>query len=787
MKCGFFSALCLTGFLFFASPSFGESTLSPEALPVHSITIQVVGEAGADQELLKTLSTKERERFSQAEFDKDLKLIAKEYDRVEPSVSVVNGEVVVALKVWKKPVIQEIIWKGNQAIEKDALQKELGIAHGAIYDRPGFNKAIQKVRQYYVKKGFFESDIDYKLVPVEGSPNTVNIEISVSEGKAGLIERIRFHGFTRDEAEELGEKLMTKEYSFWLSWLTSQGTYYKDVFRQDEHTVLTYLQNKGLLDAKVTCKITPSSDRSDRIIVDITAERGKVYRLGKMSAMGNTIFPEKTLIEKTGVQPGDKYSPQAIATAAKNISDLYGSKGYIDANVIPEPKLRDGERVYDVAFKIEEGTCFRVGMIQIIGNTRTDASLILHETLLVPGAIFDSTLLAKTEERLRNIGYFKSVNAYAVKSATLSSGEAHFRDVHIEVEEVPTTARFTAGFGWNSSEGLGGTLSVSDTNFRVAGIPRLFSQGLKAVRGAGEYASVQTTIGTKMFSYGVSWTKPFFLDTKWVLGVDYTKERNAYAWNDYTIHSSEATVTGSYALNALWTFGTHYRIRDADIHLGESLRREKNKSLVRESKIGGVLSAVGVSLNYDTTNHPVIPTKGYRSSMLTEYAGIGGDHHFLSLGYLNSVFFSPFGKGIWKFRADAHTLQPVFGSKPSHIPMVERLYLGGEQTVRGFRYNALGPNYGDKDKTPRGGMSSLLLSGEYEHPLWKKLNGFMFCDAGNVWWRPFTAGPIKITVGYGIHFYIFEAAPLTIGMGYPLNNKCKRDEKRFFFSLGVNF
>jgi outer membrane protein insertion porin family len=173
--------------------------------------------------------------------------------------------------------------------------------------------------------------------------------------------------------------------------------------------------------------------------------------------------------------------------------------------------------------------------------------------------------------------------------------------------------------------------------------------------------------------------------------------------------------------------------------------------------------------------------------MLTEYAGIGGDHHFLSLGYLNSVFFSPFGKGIWKFRADAHTLQPVFGSKPSHIPMVERLYLGGEQTVRGFRYNALGPNYGDKDKTPRGGMSSLLLSGEYEHPLWKKLNGFMFCDAGNVWWRPFTAGPIKITVGYGIHFYIFEAAPLTIGMGYPLNNKCKRDEKRFFFSLGVNF
>lgn len=119
--------------------------------------------------------------------------------------------------------------------------------------------------------------------------------------------------------------------------------------------------------------------------------------------------------------------------------------------------------------------------------------------------------------------------------------------------------------------------------------------------------------------------------------------------------------------------------------------------------------------------------------------------------------------------------------------MDERLYLGGEQSMRGYRYNALGPTFGDKNRTPRGGMSSLLFSGEYEFPIWSKLHGFLFSDIGNVCWQPLSVGSLRTTIGYGVHFYIIEGAPLTLGMGYPLHLKHKQDEKRFFFSLGVNF
>lgn len=787
MSFGLSRWLSVAGFLCVASVSLAIVSGSPESLPIRSFSIDVVGESpGSEAGVASTLQTKEHERFSQTTFDKDLKQLAKDYDRVEPTVTIDEGEVSVAVKVWKKPVIKQIIWKGNQAIDLEKLQKEFGVSEGSVYDRQGFSAAIQKLRQYYVKKGFFESDIDYSIVP-RSEPNSIDIEITISEGRAGYVDEIRFHGVTDGESDELSDQLMTKEYCLWLSWLTNQGTFYKDIFRQDEMTVLRYMQNKGFLDAKVTSTISPSPTRADRIIIDFTVEKGTVYHLGTVTTEGNTLFSQKALLKKAGLQAKGIYSPEGVRQAAKDMYDMYGSKGYIDASIVPEPKLRENEAVYDVTFRIEEGRQFRVGMIEIVGNTITEPRVILHETLLVPGAIFDTNLLAKTEERLRNIGYFKTVNVYAVKSSRVEAGEAAFRDVHIEVEEISTTARFTAFAGWNSDEGISGGVGVSETNFRVLGLPRLFSDGLRAIRGGGEFASLSATIGTKMLSYDASWTKPYFLDTQWVVGIDLKKVRNSYASSDYTIKSDQAVLTGKYELNPFLRFGTHYRIKDAEIDLKGIRHTHRNQQLIRESKNGGTISAVGVGLYYDSTNHPVLPKEGIRSELSAEYAGIGGDHHFLRFAYLNSCFCAPTEKGVLKFRGDAQAIKTVLGSQSRQLPLDERLYLGGDATMRGFRYNTVGPKFHDKDRTPRGGMTSMLFSAEYEHPLVKRLNGFLFTDLGNVWWQEWKIGRFQLTSGFGLRFYISDTTPLTFGMGYPIHPERKKDVRHFFFSIGVGF
>lgn len=774
--------LCLFGMRMYATIAG-----SPESLPVKSFKIEVVGDADSSASAVaQTLKTKEQQRFSQKEFDNDLKLVAKEFDRVEPSVNVAEGEVNIELKLWKKPMVHSIVWKGNQAFDEKKLLGELGITSETVYDRQAFNKAIQKLRQFYVKKGFFESEIDYKISPISDSKD-VDVEISIQEGKAGLIEEVRFVNLSDEESEEVLDTLMTKEYCFWLSWLTNQGTYYKDIFRQDELAILSYLHNKGYLDAKVTTDIIPSTKQKDRIIIEVHVERGELYHLGNVAVSGSSLFTDEKLLKLSGLQSGAIYSPEGVRLAAKAIYDQYGSKGYVDAAVIPETKVRENERVYDVSFKIEEGKCFRVGMIHIVGNTQTDSSLILHETLLSPGAVFDTTLLAKTEERLRNIGYFKSVNVYAVRSSKVAADGVAFRDVHIEVDENHNTARIMAFGGWNSTEGLLGGFGISETNFKLMGLSRLFSEGARAIRGAGEYASLSATFGTKQLSYNLSWSKPYFLDTPWLVGVDLQKQRNSYESDSYTIQSYTATVSGKYPINAFVKFGTHYRIRHTDIQLKGINHSHRNHELIRESKNGGLISAVGTSLIYDSTNHPICPNQGVRSTLSAEFGGVGGDHRFLNLGYLNSAYFAPTAKGILKFRGDVQAIKTLFGTHPRELPMDERLYLGGDQTMRGYKQNYVGPKFHDVDRTPRGGMTSVLLSGEYEYPLWKKLKGFAFCDVGNVWWQEFTLGPVLYTAGFGMRFFITEQSPLTVGLGYPLNPKNKKDVRHFFFSIGLSF
>jgi len=425
MSFGSWKQLCCTILLFVASAAYSVMSGSPETLPIRSLTLEVVGEPeGSGASVLSTLQTKEQERFSQGEFDKDLKQLARDFDRVEPTVAVENGEVTVALKVWKKPIIHDITWSGIETADKEKIVKEFGIAAGSVFDRQGFSKAIQKLRQYLVRKGFFEAEIDYKIVPL-AEPNTIDIEITIKEGRAGYVDAIDFQGLTSDEVDELSDMILTKEYCIWLSWLNNQGTFYKDVFRQDEMTILKYLQNKGCLDARVETTITPAPGQNDRIVITISVEKGKIYKLGTVTTTGNVLFTQEALVKAAGCKSGDVYSPEGIRTAVRAMFNLYGSKGYIDASVVPEPKLRENERVYDVDVRIEEGKQFRVGMIEIIGNTITEPSVILHENLLVPGAVFDTNLLAKTEERLRNIGSHCGIN-HQIPSATCSSFRFHF-------------------------------------------------------------------------------------------------------------------------------------------------------------------------------------------------------------------------------------------------------------------------------------------------------------------------------------------------------------------------
>ena len=734
--------------------------------------------------VLSRIKTREGDIFSQTEFDNDLKNLSKEYDKVEPQIESAEGNLFITLTVWSRPTIRSIRWKGNQNIETKALQEELGIKTFTVFERAPFNTAFNKLKAYYVKKGFFEADLEY-LVVRDPHCNEIDIEILIHEGRSGRIKDIVFHNFTCEEQDDLLEMMVTKKWNIFLSWLNDEGIYHEEAVQQDVYQVQDYLQNEGYSDAKVFLQIEELS--CDRIVLHYTADKGEMYYFGALSLEGNTLFCDDEIREFFTFEEGDPYSPEDLRETISNIIDLYGRKGYIDAIIDYEPTLEGDKHVYSIHFEFDEGEQYRVGLIRVFGNCNTQARVILHETLLVPGEIFNNDRLKLTEARLMNVGYFSTVNVYAVKTGDSCSLGKNYRDVHIEVEEKGTGS-FGVTFGFSSADNVFGGFNITESNFNYKGLSHVWSKGLGALRGGGEYAYFNTTIGSKSNSYVLSWTKPYFMDTQWVVGFEAERTISRLVTTDYQIKSLGGSIFAKYQLNPFLRFGWHYRLRNSFV----DVRSRGDFELAKQAKLHGLISATGVSLTYDSTDNPNFPSSGVRSVLSWEYAGLGGDHNFFSCAYINSAYL-PVGKtGILKYRADFRFIDPR-GNKEfveenaNDIPIGERLFLGGDDTIRGYRPYSIGPKFENGD--PKGGMSLVLASMEYMRPVFSRLDAFAFADAGRLTshtWK--ITGEYMVAIGYGARIKIIDGGPsLVVGMGYPLNAHRHSDVKRFFFAIGGRF
>ena len=760
------------------------------------------------------MKTIEGSVFSQTVFDTDLKQLIEEFDRVEPSVDIVGSNIEITLKVWVRPQVRSIQWEGNEGFDTDELLKELGIKCGAVFDRMAFNRGFNKIKAFYVKKGYFEAEIDFRLEYSEVC-NDVDVVIVINEGRCGKVKSIVFENFTCEEEEKILEMMVTKEYIFLISYFSNEGIYNEDAIQQDQYAILNFLQNEGYADAKV--KIDIKEVCTDRIMVVITADRGELYTIHKLTFEGNCIFTDEQIEEQFTVEEGDPYSPEEVRASLLKVVELYGRFGYIDAVVDFEPTLDTECPKYSVHFTIEEGDQFRIGMIKVFGNCSTENSVILNECLLIPGEVFNTAKLKKTEERLHNVGFFASVNVYAVRSEEYSALGESYRDVHIEVEET-NTGNFSAFGGFSNIESIFGGVTISEKNFNYKGLGNIFRDGYQGLRGGGEYAYINTTIGAKSRAYTLSWTKPYFRDTDWIVGFDLNQNNIRYVSDSYSINTYGITLHAKYPVNDYVSLGTHYRFKNARVNVFnpdgkiagyeaqiEILQTQDpvnlakinelyqeilaEEEILHDAQNSGIISAVGFGLFYNSLGcSPCGPRDGFKSSLEMEFAGVGGKHSFLSFAYINSYYYPLSAKGTLKFRADNKFVIPCFGTTYGSMPIDERLFLGGDDTVRGFKSYSLGPQY--PNGAPRGGLSLNLFTLEYNYQVWKKLDAFLFVDSGTLNTGVLTFNPytFKTTAGFGVRFCIMaNGPPVTLGMGFPLTDASKDDVRKFFFSLGGTF
>lgn len=732
------------------------------------------------------MHTKVGSFFSQTEFDNDLKMLADEYDQIEPCIEVINNEIYITLQIWFKPTIRNILFCGNERLSTKKLNKTLEIDCGSLFERETFIKAFNKLRLMYVKKGYFEAELDYEVIPLEC--NQVDIQINIHEGRAGKIKEICFLGLSPCEEDALLETMLTKKYNLFLSWWTGRGVYHPEMIEHDRMQIINYFQNNGYADAIVGISIE-EAPCDDRIILVISVEKGICYQIGNLTLCGNALFDNQRIWDQFAFGIGSVYSPDDIRCTIQAINDLYGGCGYIDTNVDFQLALREDCPVYDIAVSIEEGEQYYVGIVKVFGNCYTQSRVILHECLLCPGEVFDNRKLEGTEARLANTGYFGVVNVYAVRSQIIDPNcERNYRDVYIEIEETDT-GNLGLFFGFSSLDKMFGGVEISERNFNIAGLPKVIQNGPSSLRGGGEFAHAKINVGDRQTTYTTQWTKPYFLDTPWILGVDLEKSNNRALSRAYEIKTYGGNVHATYILNPYLKYDIYYRARHTNISISD----DNNALLQQEGNASGFISAIGNMLIYDSTDHPRRASCGFRSRLLYELAGIGGNYQFMKFAYLNAYYYPLFEDGTLKFRGELQFIKTYGHTSPTDLPLSERLFLGGETTVRGYRNFILGPKFGNNE--PRGGVSSLLLSEEYQHTLLAApcLDAFVFVDAGYVSLSEFTIGQFAASVGFGIRIEIMRNMPIMMGLGWPIHpgerfNGTKLDNtQKFFFAMGGSF
>ena len=139
-----------------------------------------------------------------------------------------------------------------------------------------------------------------------------------------------------------------------------------------------------------------------------------------------------------------------------------------------------------------------------------------------------------------------------------------------------------------------------------------------------------------------------------------------------------------------------------------------------------------------------------------------------------------------KYRADFRFIEPFWkSSTPDDIPLSERFFMGGENSVRGYKAFDLGPHYENGD--PSGGISSGLLSVEYLHEVFRLMDLFVFADAGTISLHRFSFETFRLSYGFGTRLELINRVPIVLGMGFPVNPDGRSEVKKFYFSMGGQF
>lgn len=742
---GFARCLALLPFVFLTLTG-GLKAQDFEGKTITAIEIRYQGSKTVDEARIRNLmSSKVGAAYAAEKLDADVKALFESglVDDVVFLAEEIDGKVKLIADVTTRAEYVAIGFVGNTIFKDEKLAKETKLKSRGILSDANILEARRNIEKYYQGYGYPDVTVEHRIQPT-AQVGKADLIFVINEGSKNEVRKIRFEGVTAFTANELKKEMKTKPKNRLFSWLTKAGRFESDQLATDLDAILDYYRTRGYLRVSSPgIRREPVADGRVDIIIPIV--EGDKYTVAGVGFGRVTVFKPEELYPALTLLANDPYSSKKMRDDITMIRNYYGSRGYADATVTPD--IRDaGPNRVAITYRITEGSRFRVGKVDIQGNTVTKDKVIRREGTLQPGDWFNSVELDVTKARLSNLPYFSDVQV----TGTPAGGG--YRDVDILVEERKTGS-VGVGFGFSSIDSVVGFLNLEQANFDITN-PWNFT-------GGGQRFGMNLRLGSERTDFSMTIVEPWFLDRKLSLGGELFYNQSDYFSDWYEQTNVGASVFLRKAVGTHGSVKLEYRLENISIDV-DSFTPPASQFWREDGDY--LRSALGLNYVLDTRDSPILPRSGHKLDAGLTVAGLGGD--------VEALTFSVQGQKYWNLKWDSilSVSGEVASVDGSDVPIFERLFLGGGRTLRGFEFRDVGPR--DTPNTTYdviGGQSLGYVSLEYSVPIIETVRVAAFYDMGFVnedsW--DFDPSDLYGDAGIGLRLKL-PISPLPLALDYAI-------------------
>ena len=716
--------------------------------------------------VLMRINTRKGDPIDSAAIDQEVQRIWNLGYFSDVTVEVENREdgTYLVYVVTEKPRLESITVEGNQEVEEEDILAAMGNKAGSIFNERLLADDIAKILELYRKNGYYLARVEQRLEPRQGGSSAA-LFLSVDEGERLYIKEVRIDGARQLSESDVKDKLLLSERGI-ISWITGSGVLKEELIERDSAAISAYYLDNGFLDVSVAAP--DIQYEPDGIIISFPIQEGDRYTLGEVRLAGDLIDTEDRLFSVTELDDlaaeGEYFNLSVMQADVKGLGDFYADYGYAFAEITPNPQKRPGDAaIVDVTYAVRKRGKVFIRRVVVEGNSKTRDNVILREMRLTDGEVFDGSKLRRSTERLNKLGYFEMAEGELVP--TRNEDEV---DLKITVKEKPTGA-LMAGVGYSTFSKVGVSGTLLERN----------------LWGKGYSASIHASFSGRRDAYTLNITNPRWDDTDLSVGLDLYHWRDDYV--DYMKRTTGGVLRFGYPIGEYTGVGWGYRFDRYELYDLD----DDASSIIRKYADGIRYSSVLLArITRDTTNRER-PTSGNIDRIGVEYGGgfLAGDDDFFSVSLEHQTYYQLMPAHVLHFRARGAA---IFKNGSEDIPVFERFWMGGMDSVRGYDSRDIVPR--DPDTGDRiGGDRMAFANFEYIYSLNEELgfNIVPFFDVGfNLDTAEYSSFSDEIKKSVGLELrWRSPMGDLRFSYGFPLDENRRGDKEsgRFEFSMGQFF